>query len=223
MQKVLDNFFNIEVMAKYLPNILDGFVLTVYLAVSVVATGIVLGLALAILRAFQIKPVNFLIVIFVDLFRALPPLVIMMIFYFAFPYVGLTMSGFVAAWSCLALVLAAFAEEIYWAGILSVHKGQWEAARSTGLTHLETLIHVVLPQALRLAIAPLTNRAIAISKGTALASVVAVQEILAHAATAQAFSANTSPLTMGAIAYLILFAPLVTASRWVEARYAWKR
>ena len=121
------------------------------------------------------------------------------------------------------LVLAAFAEEIYWAGILSVDRGQWEAARSTGLTFFDTLVHVVLLQAVRLTIPPLTNRTIAITKNTALASVVAVQEILSQAGAAQAFAANTTPLTMASIAYLLIFLPLVVLSRWVETRFAWKR
>ncbi len=223
MDQIVANFFDLEVMARYLPDILSGFVLTIYLAVAIVLFGLALGLALAVVRAFQIRPLNWLIVFFVDLFRALPPLVIMIIFYFALPYVGVELGGFVAAWLALGFVLAAFAEEIYWAGILSVDKGQWEAARSTGLPFFRTLRSVVLPQALRLTIPPLTNRTIAITKGTALASVVAVPEILSQATAAQAFAANTSPLTMGAIAYLILFAPLVTLSRWIETRFAWRR
>lgn len=223
MDQIVANFFDLEVMARYLPDILSGFVLTIYLAVAIVLFGLALGLALAVVRAFQIRPLNWLIVFFVDLFRALPPLVIMIIFYFALPYVGVELGGFVAAWLALGFVLAAFAEEIYWAGILSVDKGQWEAARSTGLPFFRTLRLVVLPQALRLTIPPLTNRTIAITKGTALASVVAVPEILSQATAAQAFAANTSPLTMGAIAYLILFAPLVTLSRWIETRFAWRR
>lgn len=223
MDQIVANFFDLEVMARYLPDIVSGFVLTVYLAVAIVLFGLALGLVLAVVRAFQIRPLNWLIVFFVDLFRALPPLVIMIIFYFALPYLGLELGGFAAAWLSLGFVLAAFAEEIYWAGILSVDKGQWEAARSTGLSFFRTLRSVVLPQALRLTIPPLTNRTIAITKGTALASVVAVPEILSQATAAQAFAANTSPLTMGAIAYLILFAPLVTLSRWIESRFAWRR
>jgi polar amino acid transport system permease protein len=132
------------------------------------------------------------------------------------------MSGFVVAWLSLTLVLASFSEEIYWAGILSVDKGQWEAARSTGLSFFQSLRDVVLPQAIRLTIPPLTNRTIVITKSTAIASVVAVQEILSEAGAAQGFSANTTPLTMAAIAYLIIFAPLVVLSRWVETRFAWK-
>ena len=94
------------------------------------------------------------------------------------------------------------------------------------LTRLHQLLHelqVVLPQAIRLTIPPLTNRTIVITKSTAVASVVAVQEILGEALAAQGFAANTTPLTMAAIAYLLIFLPLVVLSRWVETRFAWKR
>ena len=223
MEAILVNFFDLEVARRYLPDILSGVVVTLELAVLVVVSGLVLGLLLAVIRAFQIKPINFVLVLFVDVFRAVPPLVIMILAYFALPYAGVQFSGFVAAWLSLMLVLAAFAEEIYWAGILSVDKGQWEASRSTGLTFFDTLVHVVLLQAVRMTIPPLTNRTIAITKNTALASVVAVQEILSQAGAAQAFAANTTPLTMASIAYLLIFLPLVVLSRWVETRFAWKR
>ena len=223
MERLVDNFFDLEVMAKYLPSIIDGFFVTIHLAALIVVSGLVLGLVLAVIRSFQVRPVNWLIIFVVDAFRALPPIVIMIIFYFALPFVGVRMTGFVVAWLSLTLVLASFAEEIYWAGILSVDKGQWEAARSTGLSFFQSLRDVVLPQAIRLTIPPLTNRTIVITKSTAIASVVAVQEILSQAGAAQGFSANTTPLTMAAIAYLIIFAPLVVLSRWIETRFAWKR
>ncbi|MFX4222327.1 MAG: amino acid ABC transporter permease [Thalassobaculum sp.] len=223
MERFLDQFFNLEVMAKYLPDVAAGFVVTIQLALSVIVTGLAFGLLLAVIRAFQIRPVNWLIILFVDLFRALPPLVILIIFYFGLPFIGLTMSAFVIAWIVLASVLAAFAEEIYWAGITSVNMGQWEASRSTGLGFTETLFYVVIPQAIRMTIPPLTNRTIAITKNTALASVVTVEEMLTVAQTSLAYAANTSPLTMAAIGYLLIFFPLTMASRWVETRYAWKR
>lgn len=223
MDRIVDNFFDLQVMEKYLPSIIDGFFVTLHLAALVVVSGLVLGLMLAVIRSFQIRSVNWLIIFVVDMFRALPPIVIMIIFYFALPFVGVRMSGFVVAWLSLTLVLASFSEEIYWAGILSVDKGQWEAARSTGLSFFQSLRDVVLPQAVRLTIPPLTNRTIVITKSTAVASVVAVPEILSQAGAAQGFSANTTPLTMAAIAYLIIFMPLVGLSRWVETRFAWKR
>jgi polar amino acid transport system permease protein len=87
----------------------------------------------------------------------------------------------------------------------------------------QTLAYVVLPQALRITIPPLTNRTIAITKGTALGSVVAVSEILGQASSAVSNSYNPSPLTLGAAAYVLLFLPVVVLGRWIEKRYAWKR
>jgi polar amino acid transport system permease protein len=220
--RFVETFFNAKVMAKYLPDIAYGMLVTVELAALVIVTGIALGLALALLRSLGFKPVNLLIVFVVDLFRALPPLVIIVFIYFALPAVDVAPSGFVSTWLSLMLVLTAFSEEIFWAGITSIPRGQWEAARSTGLSYGQTLVSVVLPQALRLTIPPLTNRTIAITKGTALGTVVAVSEILGMASSAVSNSYNPSPLTLGAGAYLVLFFPMVVAGRWLETRMAWK-
>jgi polar amino acid transport system permease protein len=222
-ERFLDTFFNAQVMARYLPDILYGTLITIQLAALVIASGLVAGLALALLRSLGFRPVNLLIVFVVDLFRALPPLVIIVFIYFGLPSVELSPSGFVSTWLSLTLVLMAFAEEIFWAGIISIPKGQWEAARSTGLSYGQALINVVLPQAVRLTIPPLTNRTIAITKGTALGSVVAVSEILGMASSAMSNSYNPSPLTLGAAAYVILFFPMVVLGRWLETRMRWKR
>lgn len=223
MTGLIDTFFNLQVMLQYLPKVLEGMLITIALAMVVVTSGLALGFALGVLRSLRFRLLNALIVLFADVFRAVPPLVILIIIYFALPTVGVKLSGFASAWIGLSLVLAAFAEEIVWAGILSVPRGQWEAARSTGLSFAQALRWVVLPQAARLTIAPLTSRAIVITKNTALASVVAVGEILYQAQAGYSFSYNPSPLTLGAIAYLILFIPLVWFGRWVETRFAWKR
>jgi polar amino acid transport system permease protein len=218
-----DTFLNTAVMAKYLPNIIDGFFLTVALAALVVVSGILSGLLLALLRSLGIKPMNWLIIFVVDLFRALPPLVVIVLLYFGLPSAGFSPSAFGTTWASLSLVLMAFAEEIFWAGITAVPRGQWEASRSTGLTFWQTLISVVLPQAIRLTVPPLTNRTIAITKGTALGSVIGLSEILSQASSGVSFSFNPSPLTLGAAAYLILFLPVVVLGRWIETRFAWQR
>jgi polar amino acid transport system permease protein len=223
MDRLAETFLNWEVMARYAPKIVEGTWVTIQVAVAVVLAGIAAGLVLAVLRAFRFRILNLLIVLVVDVLRALPPLVIIVLFYFALPTVGIRMSAWVATWLALSLVLMAFAEEIFWAGILSVPKGQWEAARSTGLSFLQTLRDVVLPQAVRLTIPPLTNRTIAITKNTALGAVVALGEILYQAQSAYSFSYNPSPLLLGAVAYLILFIPVVIFGRWIETRFAWKR
>ena len=223
MGRFADTFLNWAVMAQYAPKIVEGTWVTIQLALAVVIAGIACGLFLSVLRAFRFSAINVLIVFAVDVLRALPPLVIIIAFYFALPAAGVRMSAWVSTWLALSLVLMAFSEEIFWAGILAVPRGQWEAARSTGLSFLQTLRDVVLPQAVRLTIPPLTNRTIAITKNTALGAVVAVGEILYQAQSAYSFSYNPSPLLLGAAAYLILFIPVVYFGRWVETRFAWKR
>jgi len=88
--------------------------------------------ALAAVRALSVKPLNFFIIVFVDVFRSLPPLAIILVLFFGAPAIGIVLPSLVVLWLSLGAVLAAFAEEIFWGGITSVHKGQWLAARSTG-------------------------------------------------------------------------------------------
>jgi polar amino acid transport system permease protein len=218
-----DTFFSPVLIARYLPSILGGVVVTVEVALCVVVTGLILGLALAAIRSFRLRVVTVAIIVFVDLFRALPPIVVILIVYFGLPNIGILLPSFAVLWLVLSAVLAAFAEEIFWAGIVSVKQGQWEAARSTGLTSRQTLASVILPQAVRLTIPPLTNRTIAITKNTALGTVIGVPEILNQATTGQSFSGNATPLMMGAIAYVVLFIPVVILGRWIEARFSWRR
>ena len=223
MERFVDTFFKPQILASTWPSIAKGMLVTVEIAVLVVVTGLVLGLTLAVLRTLRNKLLDYLIIIFIDLFRAIPPLVAVLLIYFGLPNVGIKIPSFAVLWLVLSLVLAAFAEEIFWAGILSVRKGQWEAARSTGLGAGQTLAFVVLPQAIRLAVPPLTNRTIAIIKNTALGTVIGVPEIINNATTAVSFLGNATPLMMGAIAYLILFAPIVALGSFIERRFAWRR
>jgi polar amino acid transport system permease protein len=219
----VETFFKWNLIVRYYGAILSGMATTVEVASAVVVTGLALGLALAVVRAVRVAAVNALIVVFVDMFRALPPLVVVLIVFFGLPNVGINLPSFAVLWLVLSCVLAAFAEEIFWAGILSIPKGQWEAARSTGFGFLATLIYIVLPQAVRLTVPPITNRAVAITKNTALGTVIGVPEILSQATSAQSFAGNATPLMMGAIAYVILFIPVVALGRWLETRFSWRR
>ena len=219
----VETFFNAEVLARYAPSILDGVRVTIELSLLIVLAGVALGILLAALRAYRWWPVTLCIVAFADVMRSLPPLVLILIAFFGLPNAGVYLSSFTVLFVVLGLVLAAFTEEIVWAGITTVEPGQWEAARSTGLGFTSTLLNVVLPQALRMTIPPLTNRAIAITKMTALGTVIGVPDILNQATTAQSFSGNASPLMLAALAYIALFLPLVVLSRWLEHRYAWRR
>lgn len=221
--RFVSTFLDPKVAERYLPDILAGVGVTVAAGVAIVVTGLGAGLALAVLRTGGWRVLNLPILVFVDVVRSLPPLVLLLIVFFGLPNVGIVIPAFVVLWLVLSTVLAAFAEEVFWAGITSVNQGQWLAARSTGLTAPQTLAYVVLPQAVRLAIPPLTNRTVAITKNTALGSAIGVSEILGRATSAQAFSGNATPLTIGALLYLAIFLPLVVASRRLERRYGWRR
>lgn len=223
MEKILDNYFNVAVLAHYYPAILAGFWVTVRVALSVIVVGVGLGLLLAVLRCLEIRLLNALIVLYVDAFRTLPQLVVIIFIYFGLPYADITVSPFVATVIGLGFVLSAFATEIFWAAIQTTPRGQWDAAKALGFGFVGTLGLVILPQAIRLAIPLLANRAISITKGTALGTAVSLPEILGQAQSAMAIAANPSPLTLAAALYLVFFVPLVVASRWLESRHRWAR
>ncbi|MCX8998361.1 ABC transporter permease subunit [Rhizobiaceae bacterium BDR2-2] len=219
MERFLETFFNPAVMQRYLPDIIAGAGVALWISLAVVVAGIALGLALASLRTCGFRSANFFIICFADIFRALPPLVVILILYFGLPSAGIRLSGPMVLFIVLGLTLAAFAEEAFWAGFSAVDKGQWEAGLSTGLGFGRTLAWVALPQAVRLALPPLVNRVLAITKMTALGSVIGVSEILSTATMAQSFSGSATPLTLAAIAYLVIFLPLVFVARAVESRH----
>lgn len=223
MDQILYYFFNIPLISPHIPAILKGFLVTLEMAVLTVLIGIALGLVLAIVRAYEIKPVNWLLVFYIDFFRAIPQLVIIVLIFFALPSFNIVLDPMPATVLALSLVLAAFAEEIFWAGIAAVPPGQWEAGRSTGMTFNQTLFAVILPQMVRISIPPLTNRAIGITKGTTLGSVIAVPELLSVSSSIQSSIANPTALTVGAILFCLIFFPFVYFTRWVEKRYAVKR
>src|SRR5688572_12651373 len=110
-------------MAAVFPQLLWGLLVTLYLSGVTIVGGLSLGLLLAVVRANRFGALSFFIVVFVDVFRALPPLVIVILVYFGLPYAGITFSPFWCAAITLILVLAAVAEEVFWAGIVSVDKG----------------------------------------------------------------------------------------------------
>lgn len=219
----IDTFFRPDLVDRYWLDVFFSMIVTIKVSMAVIVTGLAVGFALAVIRSFGIRPINAAIVIFGDMNRALPPLVVLLLAYFGLPSLGIGLSNVAVLWLVLSCVLAAFSEEIFWAGILSIRKGQWDAARSTGLTYSQALAWVVLPQALRLTVPSLTNRTIVIIKNTALGSVIGVPEILNVSSTAESFVGNMTPLTLGAIAFLILFIPILAFGRWIETRFKWTR
>lgn len=219
LQGFVFSFLNPSIIHRYTPFIARGMLVTIEMGLVVVAAGLIAGFVLSFVRALGVKYINFFIVIFADIMRSLPPLVVIMILFFAFPYINISMSAFVATALALSLVLAAFAEEIFFAGIQATPKGLMEAGRSTGLTWFQAMWFAVWPYALKLTIPPLTNRVIAITKNTALGAVVGLSEVLSNAQSASSSSGSATPLTMCAIGCLLIFVPVVIAGRFVESKF----
>ena len=156
----------------------------------------------------------------VDLFRAAPPLVLLILLYSGLPFAGIRLSPTVAV--CLAFFCntSSYYGEIYRAGIESVGRGQWEAARSTGLSGLQTLRFVVLPQAVRNVLPDLVSNTIEVVKLTSIASVVSFPELLYSADMARSLTFNSSPVVLAAIIYLVILWPLVRLVSRLERRVA---
>lgn len=223
LSRLIDVFFNASVAVEYLPALLRGAWVTVSLAIVVVICGLSLGLALALARLVAPRWLVEILRLWVDCMRAIPPLALLLLMYFGLPSLGVTLSAGWVLGLVLTAILAAFAEEIFWAGIVAIPNGQWEGARSTGLTQGQTLRHVILPQAMKICLPPLTNRTIGITKNTALGTAIGMPELLNEAQTAQAFSGNATPLILAAMGYLIIFIPLTALAGRIESRMAWGR
>ena len=216
LQLFLDNFADWDSFVRIWPLLWQGLQLTVLLSIVTLPIAAAAGLLIAILYSFHNKPVNVALLVWIDLFRSFPVLVLLILIFYGLPFVGLKLPSFAACVLALGAVLAAFATEIFWAAIQAVPQGQWDAARSLGMGFLRILFLIILPQAIRIAVPLLTNRAIAITKGTALGTAVSLPELLGRAQSSMAIAANPSPLTLAAAFYLLFFVPLVVASRWLE-------
>lgn len=216
---VIDTFLNIEVLRRSLPMLLDGLWLTLQLGVASIIAGLILGLVVALLGLYAIAPVRILMRLYIDIFRSIPLLVLLIAVYYALPFVGVRLSSFASAMAALTLVSGAYTAEIFRAGIQAIPNGQFEASAALGLSHRQTMFDVILPQAIRIVIPPLTNNSINVIKDTALASVVAMPDLLKQATQAQALTANPSPLIGAALIYIAFLWPLVLLVTYLERRY----
>ena len=214
MDALLRSFFNLDVFVQVLPFLLQGLLVTLGLSALVIPLGLVGGLIVALIGTqSENRWVRFLVAAYVDVFRALPPLVLLIFIYFATPFMGLDIPKLMAVAIGFLLNNSSYYGEIFRAGLLSVPHGQMEAARSTGLTRLQALIYVIVPQATRNVLPDLVGNSIEVVKLTTIASVVALPELLRVARDAQALLFNPSPVVLAAIIYLVLLWPLV---RWLS-------
>lgn len=220
MQSLLDQFFNLEIMAKALPLMLSGLWMTAKLCAAVIVLGLGGGLLVALANLSPRRWLRLPSIVFTDIFRALPPLVLLIFIYSGLPFAGVEISPFAAVALAFLLNNSAYYAEVYRAGILSVGKGQWEAARSTGLSQMQTLTSVVLPQAVRNVLPDLLSNTVEVVKLTSLASVVSLSELLYTANMARSITYNASPLVLAALIYLVILWPVVRLVSRFQRRLA---
>ncbi|TDX33224.1 amino acid ABC transporter permease [Rhodovulum visakhapatnamense] len=220
---IVETFLNAEVFVRTWPLLVKGLWVTLQLGASSILAGLALGLGLSMVRLYALWPLRLLARIYIDVFRSIPVLVLLIVVYYALPFVGLRLSPFVSAMTALSLVSGAYTAEIFRAGIEAIPRGQFEASAALGLTARQTMIDVILPQAIRVVIPPLTNNSINVVKDTALASVVAMPDLLKQATQAQALAANPTPLIGAALIYLAFLWPLVALVSRMERRFGARR
>jgi polar amino acid transport system permease protein len=215
----VDTFLNYDVIMRTLPMLWRGVWNTLALAGATLVIGGIAGVLICLIRLYT--PLVFLIlaIAFIDLFRAIPILVLLILIYFALPFGGIVLSPFVSATLALSLVFAAFTAEVFRSGIQAVPDGQIEAAKALGLPFPVIIWKVILPQAWRIALPPHTSNSVAIAKDTSLASIVAMPDLLKQATDAQALTANPSPLIAAAVMYLIVLLPAVRLVSYLERRF----
>ena len=211
MDEVIQQYFDWDAARPYLGDLARGFWVTIQIALLAQAICLVLGLVLAVMRRAGI--VRFLAIAYINFFRAVPALLVLIVMYVSFPFLPIPvvqdLTGFQIGFIGLGLVYAAYVAEVYRAGIESVERGQAEAARSLGMSSRETMRLVIIPQAVRRVLPPLMNDFIALTKDVALVSVIAVSDVVGVARDAQSVTFNSTTLTVAVVFYLAFTLPLI--------------
>ena len=218
MDVFLDTFFNWQIVTEAWPILWQGLQATLLLSLLVVPLGIAGGIVIAVLSTIRSPWVKWPLRVWVDTFRALPPLVLLIFIFAGLPFVGIDVGPWGAVAIGFLLNTGSYYGEILRAGIESVPQGQLEAARSTGLTRGQTMRYVVLPQAVRNVLPDLISNTLEVVKLTSIASVVALPELLFQARQAQSVTYNATPIMVAAVVYFILLWPVVRVLSRLENR-----
>lgn len=208
-------------LLNYLPLLGYGALNTLRLAVTTFVAGMIIGLFAGLGRLSPVRLVRTAATVYVEIFRNLPGIVLIFWFYYAIPIItGWQSSVWVAATVALSLYTGAYCAEIYRAGIESVNRGQWEAARALGMNPWLRMRYVILPQALRRMIPAFSNRAIEVLKTTTLTSTLAFAELLYTAKLiAEDQFRPLEAFTAVSLLYTAICVPISYLSLWLERRH----
>lgn len=208
---------NFAILENYYHDIWEGFLLTIYLSVIVLAISTPLAMLVALGRVFKIRLVSFVLAAYVTTFRALPALVILFFAFYALPSLGIMLKPFGAAIVGMCVTTTAYISEEFRAAILAVKKGQWEASKSLGLSPYRMIRKIILPQAASIFIPPYMTSAIITIKTTAIVSLIGVKELtgVTMAGITLTYSAMEF-LAVATVLYLFLSAFLVVLQSYLE-------
>jgi polar amino acid transport system permease protein len=223
MDIFFEQYFDIGIMRDNFGYVLDGFWLTIQLALVAGALSLVWGMVLALLRAAPgraMLPVRGVAIAYIDVMRGIPLLLVILLIDGSLPVLDifpmwLRAPDFLGKpeifWygvMAITLTYGAYYAEVYRAGLDAVPYGQMEAARSLGMSHAKAMRHVIVPQAVRKVIPPLLNDFIALMKDTSLVGVIALVEVVKAGREIQAENFNSSALTLGALMFVVVTVPL---------------
>ncbi len=216
--RVRYQFLNVEKLEGVWPLYLNGLLVTLKLSAISAAAAMAIGLILGILRSLHNPVLELILSAYIDFFRAMPLIVNMVIVFYALPFLGINLNAFWSAATSLILMNSAYQAEIFRSGIESIPKRQVEAARSLGLRPMQAMRLVILPQAVRVIIPPLSNNLVSLVKDTAVAYVITVPELLTKARHAVVWKRNPTPIIISMFIYLATLLPLTRYTRFLENR-----
>jgi polar amino acid transport system permease protein len=222
MNEIINQYFDLSQMSKHFDEVFSGFLITLELSAIAGALALLWGLILSLLRQLPGKalaPVRFLAIAYIDIFRGIPLLMVILLISGSLAFLPLPDAFTIPHWfgkpdsfwygvMALTITYGAYMAEVYRAGIEAVPGGQMEAARSLGMSHRQAMRNVIVPQAVRKVFAPLLNDFIALMKDTTLVGVIALNEVALVGRDIQGKAFNSSALTLGAIMFLIVTLPL---------------
>lgn len=222
--RIQRQFFSLDAMIAAFPAVLRGFWLNMQVWAVALVVIAVWGMVLAVLRQFQgpwFAPLRVFVVVYVDIFRGLPALLLVLLFGFGIPALnlpGLPSSGLFWGATAMVLCYAAYASEVYRAGIEAVHGGQRAAAKALGLTQWQAMRYTILPQAVRNVLPALLNLAVALQKDVALLSVIGVRDAVREAQIYTAQTFNYSSLIAAALLFMLATIPMARLTDYVARK-----